>query len=238
MSSSAAGASPQAQTAAGIYAQDQMEDVWCMACRSEEAVAFGETPDADDTAQVGAVHKGSFVWILFDSGSDEHMATGDLAEHGEDAPVVGGAVTAIQGTNIAKSQAVDVAYSLEDFDGGEHLTNSRFRVGTDALNDNVLSAGKVICTKKFKAVLDDDGSYVENKVTGARTRLYLRRRSFYLKARVAAVRQAAPVALEIQWEHPEEQVEMEADSPGARGSADPAPQIAPAEFRSHFGSSH
>ena len=77
-----------------------------------------------------------------------------------------------------------------------------------------MSAGRIIDSKMFRAVLDSDGSYLQRKDgTGAKIPLVRCRRSFYLRARVAAVRadldgkvryQVAPTMEEI-YENPEMQ---------------------------------
>ena len=91
----------------------------------------------------------------------------------------------VQGVPIKDQGAATVSLRLSDYEENNYPTNIEFRVGN--VNDHVLSAGKVINRNTFRAILDADGSYVQRKDDASIcVPLYLRRNSFYLKAKVGA----------------------------------------------------
>ncbi len=65
----------------------------------------------------------------------------------------------VQGNPIEDWGTTDVALQLNS--EKEHHARVDFRIS--AVNDHVMSAGKVINRKTFRATLDSDGSYLQQK---------------------------------------------------------------------------
>ena len=155
----------------------------CCAAQAEEQLEPGE------------------FWVLWDSGSDEHLCRRTVAHKGVACEVNGPPLYDVQGNRIADEGGAKLQLLINDVLGNEVPCQKEFRVSP--INENVFSAGKVIRAGGFKAVLDCEGSYLEAK-DHSRTRLplYLRRNSFYLKGHCASHRaphrahQVCPVSAE------------------------------------------
>ena len=129
-------------------------------------------------------------WVLWDSGSDEHLCRSSLAKHGRAIPTTGMPMPDVQGNLIPDAGTTSVELELSDYDEAMHTAKVEFRIGE--VNHHVMSAGKVISRNMFRAVLDSDGSYLQRKDDESICiPLYLRRNSYYLKVRVGGVPQLA-----------------------------------------------
>ena len=103
------------------------------------------------------------MWVLWDSGSDEHLCSPKLAKLGRPVESKGQAMMDVQGRPIVDKGATSVKLHLSDYDEVSHPTSVEFRIGD--VNDHVMSAGKVISKKMFRAILDSDGSYLHERTT-------------------------------------------------------------------------
>ena len=124
---------------------------WTMAVQSLQQVnaLWSPTLEADE------------VWVLWDSGSDEHLCSPKLAKLGRPVESKGQAMMDVQGRPILDKGATSVKLHLSDYDEVSHPTSVEFRIGD--VNDHVMSASKVISKKMFRAILDSDGSYLQRK---------------------------------------------------------------------------
>jgi hypothetical protein len=123
------------------------------------------------------------VWVLWDSGSDEHLCSSNLAAFGQRVNNPAQPMIDVQGSLILDTGAANVPFKLTDYDENDHNTNVEFRISD--VNDHIMSAGKVINRNTFRAILDADGSYLQRKDDESIcVPIYMRRNSFYLKAKV------------------------------------------------------
>ena len=123
------------------------------------------------------------TWLLWDTGADSLLCRQGLAQRGTLTSQRGPRLTDVQNNPIKDFGVVKLEYHCENTEGSEIKCETDFQVAE--VNENVMSAGKVIRRNSFRAVLDSEGSYLELKTNpGVRVPLYLRRNSFYFKARV------------------------------------------------------
>ena len=115
---------------------------------------------------------------MWDTGADDHLGRPHLAKGWPTWESAGPTLVDVQNNQLEDYGTAEVTVDLIDGNDQLHACTGNFRV-TDT-NENVMSAGKAIRADNFRAVLDKDGSYLENKRAKVRVPLYLRRNSFYL----------------------------------------------------------
>ena len=113
----------------------------------------------------------------------------------------------MQNNPIKGYGVVKIGYHCETTEGNEVKCETDFQVAE--VNENVMSAGEVIRRNAFRAVLDDDRSYFELETNPkVRVPLYLRRSSFYIRARVGGGEAGQPLLVApvpLAAEHPLDQ---------------------------------
>ena len=142
--------------------------------------------------------------ILFDTGSDEHicgLGFAPTAPRKNSTNMV--TMRDAQGNIIPHTHQRDVSIKMQSDCGAGEAT---FEVAD--VPGAILSTGKLI-QKRFRAVLDASGSYIERG--GKRVELVMRKNSFYLPSHVCAINGGD---------------DDEMDSGGSSGSEDPAPAVA------------
>ena len=221
---------------------------------ADSSASDGSMEPFVEIAKVRAAHtlsRGDEIWILWDTGSDEHMTDNSVTHLGTAGPGAKIGVADCQGNPIETAGSCKLDFLFKDQNGNNHDSTSVFQVG--GVNETILSAGKVVRSNNFRCVLDFDNSFLEHKQSGARIPLYLRRNSFYLKGQVSKIsrllsHQVAPAAqspawrqpykkvrdIQTLWEYPEQQADMEdvaANMPPPGGAAIPdgSQPVIPAE---------
>ena len=122
-----------------------------------------ETAATGQVAGVGSTQlEKDEVWILWDTGSDGHFARGRLAETGTRCEDQGPPMEDAQGNSIGEAGTVRIRVGLDDNFAETHDTTLVMR-NSEALRDNIVSAGKMVKRGSFRAVLDSEGSYLQRK---------------------------------------------------------------------------
>lgn len=144
---------------------------------------------------------GDDIYVLWDTGSDEHSTEGLGLCMGDSA----NDMHFMQGVGIATYGESQLDFVILDDQGNKHLSSSECQLSE--VNDMVLSAGKVIKTNAFRGILGAEYSHLERKDNPSiRIPLHLIRNSCYLKAKVKGkYKQVAPISNEELWEFPEQQ---------------------------------
>ena len=167
--------------------------------------------------------------MLWDSGSDETLIRKDVAacgkkEHRHQTPLED-----VQGNPIPDYGSAKVGIEMKDEEERLHQLVLDGRVADT--HDNVISAGKVIRRRAFRAIMDYEGGphagYLERKdCPDIKFPLFLIRNSFYLKAfvrngKIRLVPEAAPATPMASGSNQEEPFVLD----------DPPPPVAVDRFR-------
>ena len=172
---------------------DLQRGTWVRSVRVEDEVMVMAIKNEDrEDDMIRAVRKDeSVIWILYDSGSDEHVCQLDFATHSHEKKVAAGMMRDAQGVAIpGPGISRTVRYDMMTEHGDQQQAAADFMVA--GVNEPIFSAGKA-GRQGFVGVLDTHNPYLYKRgQEDIKCPMKVIRNSFYVPVRVRAINQEVP----------------------------------------------
>ena len=156
------------------------------------------------------------VWIMLDSGSDEHCSPHNSVDKGTKRDKQTPSLKAVEGTGMKTSGCVIVAFDMDGIEQDLVRASSQF-IACDSTK-YVLSAGKMQVNSGAITHLEANNNYVQFRPGGPKIPVVMHNRSFYVKARLR------PDVKHLAREHGT--VAVTTQEGGSSSSSGPAPPAA------------